>query len=38
VRAPGTVAIAANPLWQGLHPDPAVTGSWALSLGDLELL
>lgn len=38
VRAPGTVTIAANPLRGGLRPDPTLTGSWALSLGDLELI
>lgn len=38
VRAPGAVAVAANPLWDDLRPDPTVAGSWALSLGDLELI
>lgn len=39
VRAPaGAAMIAANPLRDGLRPDPTLPGSWALSLGDLELI
>lgn len=38
LHAPGTVTIAANPLRDDLRPDPTLAGSWALSLGDLELI
>jgi predicted N-acetyltransferase YhbS len=38
VPAPGAAMIAANPLRDGLQPDPTLPGSWALSLGDLELI
>ncbi len=38
VRAPQTTTIAANPLRDDLRPDPTSPGSWALSLGDLELI
>jgi GNAT superfamily N-acetyltransferase len=38
VHAPGAMVIAANPLRENLRPDPTQPGSWALSLGDLELI
>jgi GNAT superfamily N-acetyltransferase len=38
VRAPGGAMIAANPLRDDLRPDPTDPRSWALSLGDLELI
>jgi hypothetical protein len=38
VRARGDAMIAANPLRADLHPDPTNAMSWALSLGDLELI
>lgn len=38
VRARGDAMIAANPLRADLHPDPTDAKSWALSLGDLELI
>jgi GNAT superfamily N-acetyltransferase len=38
VRVPGKVTVAANPLRADLRPDPTLAGSWALSLGDLELI
>ncbi len=38
VRAPGSAMIAANPLHDDLAPDPTLRRSWALSLGDLELI
>ncbi len=31
-------ALTANPLREGIVPDPTLAASWALSLGDLELL
>lgn len=31
-------SLTANPLAKGIVPDPTVASSWALSLGDLELL
>jgi hypothetical protein len=38
VRVPGRLTVAANPLHGDLRPDPTQPGSWALSLGDLELI
>jgi GNAT superfamily N-acetyltransferase len=38
VRAPRTAMIATNPLHAELAPDPTLPRSWALSLGDLELV
>ncbi len=38
VRVPGGATIAANPLRDDLRPDPTEARSWALSLGDLELI
>jgi GNAT superfamily N-acetyltransferase len=38
VRAPGGAIIAANLLRERLRPDPTDARSWALSLGDLELI
>ncbi len=38
VRSPQAAMITANPLRAGIVPDPALPASWALSLGDLELL
>jgi GNAT superfamily N-acetyltransferase len=38
VRFGRTAMIAANPLHDGLEPDPTQASSWALSLGDLELI
>lgn len=38
LRAPGGATVAANPLRDDLRPDPTEAGSWALSLGDLELI
>lgn len=38
VRSGRTAMIAANPLRDGLSPDPTQPSSWALSLGDLELI
>jgi GNAT superfamily N-acetyltransferase len=38
VRSPRATMIAANPLHRGLVPDPTSPRSWALSLGDLELI
>lgn len=37
LRAPGAMTLVTNPLRDGLIPDPMVLGSWALSLGDLEV-
>jgi len=38
VRSSRTAMIAANPLHDGLAPDPTQASAWALSLGDLELI
>ena len=38
LRSSRTGMIAANPLHQGLAPDPTRASAWALSLGDLELI
>lgn len=38
VRSPRTAMIAAKPRRDGLRPDPTQSSSWALSLGDLELI
>ncbi len=38
VRSNRTATIAANPLRSDLMPDPTRASSWALSLGDLELI
>ena len=38
VRSPRGAMITANPLREALVPDPTLPASWALSLGDLELL
>lgn len=38
VRSRRSAMVAANPLREGLEPDPTKTSSWALSLGDLELI
>jgi hypothetical protein len=38
VRSRRTAMIAANPLRDGLVPDPTQASAWALSLGDLELI
>jgi GNAT superfamily N-acetyltransferase len=38
VRSPRTTMIAANPLHHDLVPDTTSPRSWALSLGDLELI
>ena len=38
VRSNRTATIAANPLRSDLTPDPTRASSWALSLGDLELI
>ena len=38
VRSSRTAMIAANPLHDGLAPDPTQASSWALSLGDLEVI
>ena len=37
VRAPGGITLAARPLREGLRPDPLQMGSWAFTLGDLEV-
>lgn len=37
VRVPGGMTFVVNPLSEGLDPDPGVSRSWALSLGDLEV-
>jgi hypothetical protein len=38
LKAPRGTLLTANPLRDNLHPDPTLPASWALSLGDLELL
>jgi GNAT superfamily N-acetyltransferase len=38
VRSSRTAMIAANPLHDGLLPDPTQASAWALSLGDIELI
>lgn len=38
VRLGRTAMIAANPIHDGLAPDPTQPSSWELSLGDLELI
>jgi ribosomal protein S18 acetylase RimI-like enzyme len=38
LRSPRTAMVAANPLREGLVPDPTRSSSWTLSLGDLELI
>jgi GNAT superfamily N-acetyltransferase len=38
VRSPGGTLVVARPLHQNLIPDPTRRASWALSIGDLELL
>jgi len=38
VRSRRTAMIAANPLHDGLAPNPTQASAWALSLGDLELI
>jgi hypothetical protein len=38
VRSRHAATIAVNPLRAGLVPDPTKPHSWALSLGDLELI
>jgi hypothetical protein len=38
MRSRRTAMIAANPLREGLEPDPVQPSSWELSLGDLELI
>lgn len=38
VRSRRTAMIAANPLHDGLVPNPTQASAWALSLGDLELI
>lgn len=38
VRSTRTAMIAANPLREGLEPNPTQASAWALSLGDLELI
>jgi hypothetical protein len=35
--SPAGVSLVANPLVEGIRPDPTALGSWALSLGDLEV-
>jgi GNAT superfamily N-acetyltransferase len=37
LRSPHGITLVANPLREGLRPDPAELRSWALSLGDLEV-
>ena len=37
IKAPVGITLAARPLREGIHPDPTVLASWALSLGDLEV-
>lgn len=37
LRAPGGIDFVVNPLGRRIEPDPADLGSWALSIGDLEL-
>jgi predicted N-acetyltransferase YhbS len=38
VQSPGGTLLVARPLRQNLNPDPTRRASWALSIGDLELL
>lgn len=38
LESPRGAALTANPLREDIVPDPTSGGSWALSLGDLELL
>jgi GNAT superfamily N-acetyltransferase len=38
VKSPSGTLLTANPLRENLRPDPTLPASWALSLGDLELL
>jgi GNAT superfamily N-acetyltransferase len=38
VKSPGGTLLTVNPLRENLRPDPTLPASWALSLGDLELL
>jgi GNAT superfamily N-acetyltransferase len=38
VRSRRTAMIAANPLHDGLEPNPTQASAWALSLGDLEVI
>ena len=35
--SPAGVSLMANPLVDGISPDPTELGAWALSLGDLEV-
>jgi GNAT superfamily N-acetyltransferase len=37
LRAPGGVLFVANPLREGLQPDPTHLDAWALTLGDVEV-
>ena len=37
VRAPGGMTLVVKPLRDGIRPDPTRLGSWAVSLGDLEV-
>jgi GNAT superfamily N-acetyltransferase len=37
LRAPRGITLVANPLLEGISPDPTQMRSWALSLGDLEV-
>ena len=38
VRSPRSNAVTVNPLAAGLEPDPTLSSSWALSLGDFDLI
>ena len=38
LKSPRGTLLTANPLRENLDPDPTLPASWALSLGDLELL
>jgi hypothetical protein len=38
VKSPSGTLLTAKPLRENLDPDPTQPASWALSLGDLELL
>lgn len=38
VRSPKGITFVVNPLREGILPEPSDLGSWALSLGDLEVL
>lgn len=38
LASPRGAALTANPLREGIVPDPTLAASWSLSMGDLELL